>query len=182
MREGGFGGGGGEGGGCEGGVGEGGDDDGSEGGDMAVASCELGPNLPTFQRQRCRPRLRSGLLHQRFITTRSFSASWRSLACSAAHPCWPASRHPAMWRALALLACAATCADAFVAQPLARPATSQPRAASTMREILKLADKAAYDSLIENATRENRLVVIKFYASWVRANPPPPSPPLPTAP
>jgi thioredoxin 1 len=38
-----------------------------------------------------------------------------------------------------------------------------------LREIPLLEDEAAYDALIASATADNRVVCIKFYASWCRA-------------
>ena len=43
------------------------------------------------------------------------------------------------------------------------------RSAVVARDIPLLEDTDAYHQLIEDATAENRIVVIKFYASWCRA-------------
>jgi thiol-disulfide isomerase/thioredoxin len=39
----------------------------------------------------------------------------------------------------------------------------------TCRDIEPIADTEAYNKLVDSAKRENRIIVIKFYAGWCRA-------------
>ena len=55
------------------------------------------------------------------------------------------------------------------AQALLNPAASQRASGVVAREIPLLKDVEAYEGLISSATAENRIVCIKFYASWCRA-------------
>lgn len=63
----------------------------------------------------------------------------------------------------------------FVVAPgrIAAPASlHMMRAASVVareREILQIANQEEYECLLEEAAAQNRVVVIKFYASWCRA-------------
>jgi len=75
---------------------------------------------------------------------------------------------------LVLLAFALPRAEGFVARTRL-PAATHPLAAVrsrvylSARDISLIEDTDAYHALIESATQENRVVVIKFYASWCRA-------------
>ena len=75
------------------------------------------------------------------------------------------------WRALIalLLACVAP-GRSLVARPAQLAAQARHRGGAIVaREIQKIADTDAYHALLADATEQNRLVVIKFYASWCRA-------------
>ena len=49
-----------------------------------------------------------------------------------------------------------------------RRCSNQPMAMQS-RELTKLADDAEYQSKVDEAKRENKVIVIKFHASWCRA-------------
>jgi thiol-disulfide isomerase/thioredoxin len=80
-------------------------------------------------------------------------------------------------RALLLLPLLLRHGDAFALLRPHHPCTARPslslgaapRIVCGTRDILPIDDTDAYEALIEEATRENRVVVIKFFASWCRA-------------
>ena len=80
------------------------------------------------------------------------------------------SQHPVL-SLLLLLALLPRAADGFVVgtQPPLSPSLSQRASRVVAREIPLLKDVEAYDSLVESAVADNRIVCIKFYASWCRA-------------
>ena len=76
---------------------------------------------------------------------------------------------PPLLRTLLLLVLL-PCSAAFAVGPaLSAQPTRNRYGAVVAREITPIATTEDYHALIEEATKENRLVVIKFYASWCRA-------------
>ena len=75
---------------------------------------------------------------------------------------------------LLLLVCLGWACGAFVPQrPFVTPQRLLPRSPTALRasqrQLEQLENQAAYDSAIESAREDDKVVVIKFHASWCRA-------------